>query len=201
MERVLLPFEKKLPSTEIKRLVVTPEMVADPEAELARLLDNPGEESLSRRFEAAGDLEAENLSRSLRLRAGEIRAELGLTVSDDLVELVLALYDQTGLDVNLALERIAKQQKEIRGFEKRLAEEGLMATFDEEAVYTILRVALKAGLSPLDYLRGLQPELVPGLQLVRDKTGLDEFILTREAVLNTSDYVRRMVATRLPVGV
>ncbi len=201
IERVLLPFEKKLPSTDIKRLLVTPEMVADPEGVLARVMENPMEERLGARFEAAGDLEAERLSESLRLRAGEIKAETGLTVSDDLVDLVLALYDKTGLDVDLALRKIKRQYKEIRGFENRLAEEGLLATFDDEAVYTILRVAMRAEMSPLDYLKGLQPELVPGLQLVRDKTGLDEFILTREAVLNTSEYVRGLVSTRLPVGV
>ena len=37
-EEVLLPFEKKLPSTSLKHLTVTKEMVEDPERELRRLL-------------------------------------------------------------------------------------------------------------------------------------------------------------------
>ena len=37
-EEVLLPFEKKLPSTSVRRLTVTEEMTEDPEGELERLL-------------------------------------------------------------------------------------------------------------------------------------------------------------------
>ena len=38
MEQVLLPFEKSLPSTDVRRLVLTSAMVADPDGELKRLL-------------------------------------------------------------------------------------------------------------------------------------------------------------------
>lgn len=41
MEKILLPFEKKLPSTEIRHLVVTREVVNDPRQELALLLSDP----------------------------------------------------------------------------------------------------------------------------------------------------------------
>ena len=34
IEKVLIPFEKKLPSTGIRRFLVTPEIVADPEGQL-----------------------------------------------------------------------------------------------------------------------------------------------------------------------
>jgi len=201
MEKVLLPFEKRLPSTDIKRLLVTPEMVADPQAELAEVLASSKDHFQEERFKAARSSEAAQVARSLSQRAKEIEAGLNLIVSDDLIELVLATYGRTGLDVDLALSRIRDRAEEIRRFEKELAEgHDLKAVFDDEALYTILRVADQAGMSPSRYLNGIKGELIPGLQLVRDKTGLDEFILTREAIINTSDYVKGLVAARLSLG-
>ena len=202
MERVLLPFEKRLPSTGIKRLLVTPEMVADPQAELAKVLESPNDHHPEERLEAAGSFEAAQVARSLSQRAKEIEAELNLIVSDDLIDLVMTTYGRTGLDVDLALSRIKERAEEVRKFERELDQDHeLRAVFDDEALYTILRVADQAEMSPTRYLDGIKPELIPGLKLVRDKTGLDEFILTREAIINTSDYVKGLVATRLPLGV
>ncbi len=41
IERVLIQFEKRLPSTQVSHVVVTPELVMNPEAELDRLLADP----------------------------------------------------------------------------------------------------------------------------------------------------------------
>jgi endopeptidase Clp ATP-binding regulatory subunit ClpX len=41
LERILIPFERKLPSTAIRFLAVTPDLVEHPEEELARLLHEP----------------------------------------------------------------------------------------------------------------------------------------------------------------
>jgi endopeptidase Clp ATP-binding regulatory subunit ClpX len=201
MERVLLGFEKRLPSTGIRDLLVTAEMVQDPAGQLDLILAGQLPADWAGRFEAAGRSEAVRLADSLKRRAAEVEKSLGLLVSDDLVELVLATYAATGLDADLALRRIRVEADQVRAFQADLNREGgFNAAFDEEALYTVLRVARQAGLSPKAYLAGIKEELILGLQLVRDKTGLDEFILTREAVLNTSEYVRSLVTTRLPLG-
>jgi len=202
MEAVLIDFEKRLPSTKIKRLLVTAELVANPKAELKRLLAAPEDEDYLSRFEAAGRLEAERLAESLRKRSPEIEQSFGLVVSEDLVDLVLATYLNVGLDVDRALDQIRSEAAQAREFEKSLLERhGLRAAFDDEALYSVLRVARRADMGPGEYLEGRREELVSGLELVRNRTGLDEFILTREAVLHTSDYVARLVASRRPVEV
>ena len=52
-ERVLLRYEKKLPSTEIRQLTVTPEMIDDPDAELEKLLTREAIRAFQRRFLAS----------------------------------------------------------------------------------------------------------------------------------------------------
>ncbi len=202
MERVLVGFEKTLPSTRITKLVVTPEMVRHSQAELERLLSEPEATAFISRFEAAGLNEDERLKELVRGRAREIEQGWGLSVSEDLAELILDGYGQAGMDMDRALDQVKAEVEEVRRFEDEINKEhGFKAVFDEEAVYTILRVARRADLRPREYLAGRKNELIFGLQLIRDRGGLDEFILTREAVLYTSEFVRRLVANPLPAGV
>ena len=72
VEATLLKFEKKLPSTDIRRLVVTPEMVDDPPRELARLLAYLAAPDLSRRASRPGGGGARRARRG-RSRTGRRR--------------------------------------------------------------------------------------------------------------------------------
>ncbi len=201
MERVLINFEKRLPSTEVKKLLVTPEMVADPEAELKRLLDDPENAEYLERFEAAGRAEAEHLAEALFKRAAEIKRSYALTVSDDLVDLVLSVYTHAGLDLDRALNHIKAEVGQVLAFQAVLSRDhDLKVAFDDEALYTIIRVARKAGMSPADYLDGRKTELVSALELVRSRTGMDEFLLPREALLHTTEYVAGLVGDKVPAG-
>lgn len=201
MERVLIGFEKKLPSTEIKRLLVTAEMVRDPAGSLDKFLADPPTEEPDERFEAAGEEELRRLEISLTRRAREIEADYTLTMGRDLVELVHKIYPEVGLDVDLALERIKVQVGQAYEFAARISRDNTFAAiFDDEALYTMVRIARQAGIQVSEYLSTLESDLVPALQLVQDKTGLDEFILSREAILNTSEYVSGLVSRAIPVG-
>jgi len=59
LERTLLPFEKTLPSTEIKKLVVTREVATNPKQALCELLKGNWEAIITKRFEQALAIEAE----------------------------------------------------------------------------------------------------------------------------------------------
>jgi len=58
---VLIPFEKKLPSTNIKRLLVTRELVENPQAELLSLKKNPDDPERVERFENMARKELEDM--------------------------------------------------------------------------------------------------------------------------------------------
>jgi len=52
VERFLLNFEKRLPSTDIRKFVVTRAVVEDPERALGRLLQDPSDPEMLEKFEA-----------------------------------------------------------------------------------------------------------------------------------------------------
>ncbi|HIC85998.1 MAG TPA: AAA family ATPase, partial [Desulfobacterales bacterium] len=77
IERVLIPFEKKLPSTEIKRFLVTQEVVEDPQKELEKLLQAPEDSGLEERFEAAREAEIKNIRRYIKERLDYYEGKAG----------------------------------------------------------------------------------------------------------------------------
>mgnify|MGYP000082397412 CR=1 FL=1 len=94
MERVLLKFEKRLPSTELRRLVVTPELVADPEGYLERLLADPSIQE--ERFWAQRRRETEQLCLTLGERRPQLERRFGLELSPRRMELVVERMLQRG---------------------------------------------------------------------------------------------------------
>ena len=204
MEAVTLPFEKRLPSTELTQLLVTARTTEDPAGYLERFLDqmvNQGPEAesdLAARFEAAGGQERERLRQSLAKRTGELEQAYDLVLDDDLINLVLDIYHHAGMDVDRAFERIRDEMFELTCFEEALSKEyGLKVAFERETAYTVIRIARQAAMSPTDYLITRRDELGSALQLVRDRTGLDEFILPREAITQTAAYVQSLVGPTL----
>jgi ATP-dependent Clp protease ATP-binding subunit ClpX len=201
MEKALISFEKKLPSTQIKQLLVTPELVEHPEESLKNLLADPENYALKERFESAGFEEIKLFSLSLTKRKAEIKKTYGLKISEELIELVAETYNQTGFDIERALSNIKDQQFQIKAFEfDVLNESNIIITFDDEAVYTIMRISKKAGMTPLEYLQGRRDELVSALELVRSRTGRQEYILPRESIVQTMEYVTRMVGESAKAG-
>ena len=69
IEKVLIPFEKKLPSTGIKKMLVTPEVVESPEAQLDMRLRNPLDQAFLERFERARRKELESIGNYISTRA------------------------------------------------------------------------------------------------------------------------------------
>ena len=61
LEKVLIPFEKKLPSTGIKKFLVTAEVVDNPETQLELLLNGPDTPNRNKEFENAEKKELENI--------------------------------------------------------------------------------------------------------------------------------------------
>jgi len=82
IEKVLIPFEKNLPSTPIKRLLVTAELVDAPEAELKRLKESDNDPERRARFETAALLELDNVKSFIESGTRSFGRVPGLEIDD-----------------------------------------------------------------------------------------------------------------------
>lgn len=194
IERILIQFEKRLPSTEIKELVVTPEVVAHPQEELDKLLADPKAPELKARFVQASLRERETLKEAIWRREKELQERYHLPLTAARVELMVDQYRHWDCDLKTVFEEMAKLGEEVRRFEDMFQAEHLIQLhFDDDAVDEILRQALERNSSAFAVCQDLAKDLEYALKLVRDHTSQDHFLLTREAICDLDAYLNRVI--------
>lgn len=194
VEKVLMGFEKKLPSTSVTTLAVTEELVQDPGGTLRKILEDPANPVLREQFERCLEEERRIVGDMIRRKASAYQKSFGDILSDRRVECLVEYVIRGGADIPKAFEELGKVQRIIRFHERRFYERfDLRVTFDEGAVDRIVEKAFLEELSPRRFLDELLENCEPGLRLIHDKTGQDEFILTAQAVDAPEEFLSQLV--------
>jgi endopeptidase Clp ATP-binding regulatory subunit ClpX len=194
VEKVLIKFEKRLPSTDIRKFVVTREVVENPERELERLLQDPSNQEMQAKFEMLLSREKEALRGSILNREAEFKKRYGVVFLEGRITLIVNRMIEKGYDVNTVFEEAVEIQRMVEDFERDFyRKEGISIQFNNEAIDRITEMTLNEDGKGTTILSRLSKDYEYGLELIRDKTGQKEFILTREAVDDPEAYLNRMI--------
>ncbi|MFC1867728.1 AAA family ATPase [Thermodesulfobacteriota bacterium] len=193
-EKVLIPFEKNLPSTDIKRLLVTPELVENPGPELAALKENPDDPARSERFEKMAELELENIIEFITSREDDFCHDSGLDIYKERKALIAGLYLKTTSDINTAFEDFIRMYQEVRQEEKLLSEKlEINISLEDSAVDELIKQAVETGKDPGPLTFYVAKKLEYGLRLVRDRSGVEEFVIDSRAITDMESYINNLI--------
>jgi endopeptidase Clp ATP-binding regulatory subunit ClpX len=193
VESTLIKFEKKLPSTSICRLVVTPEMVDNPARELEKLLARPDDPACVARFEELAHEEREEMSRLLLQKAEEFEQETGFRPEGALLELAVERMTDKGADEEEAVAFVKDLLEGIERFRTGFREKhGKGVSFTVEARDRIMARAAREGDTEALCWRIFENYPL-GLQLLNEKTGQSDFELDAHAVDNPDDHLDGMI--------
>jgi ATP-dependent Clp protease ATP-binding subunit ClpX len=194
VEKVLLKFEKRLPSTDIQKLVVTRAVVENPDRELERLLQEPSNAEMLAKFEMLLSKEEKAVKESIRNREGEFQKRYGMVFKEARIDLIARRVVEKGYDVNTVFEEVVEVQRQLEEFEKDFqGRNGILLRFNEEAIDQIMEIALDEDGKGAAILSRLVKDYEHGLRLIRDKIGHNEFNLTKEAIDDPEGYLNRMI--------
>jgi hypothetical protein len=194
IEKVLIPFEKHLPSTDVRRLLVTPELIDNPNAELKSLNEDPDNRQRHERFEQAARREFENIRDFVAERSEDYERRSGLEITDRRVDLITELYLAKVTDLNTAVDELQEMVAQIKAEEAGLQDKiDIRITFDESAVDELVAESIRTGHQTGPLAFHLAKKLEYGLKLVRDKAGTDEFVINSAAVRNMEQFIDDLV--------
>lgn len=194
IEKVLIPFEKHLPSTSIRRLVVTPELVDDPNGELRKLQEDYDSPERLRRFIKAEETEIENVESFVQARAMEFRHRSGLEITDMRARLIAKIYFKKISDLNSAIDEFSSIYDQIKAEESSLFNDvDIRVRFEEDAIDELIQKALDTDQEAGILAYQLAKKLEYGLKLVKDRAGIEQFVITKEAVTDMEKYVNDLV--------
>jgi len=194
VEKILIKFEKRLPSTDIGKFVVTRAVVGDPERALGRLLQDPSDAEMLEKFEALLLREKMGLKESILRRESEFKKRYGIVFREGRIDLIVNRMIEKGYDVNTVSEEVVELQRQVEEFERDFQRRtGIDLQFSEEAIHRVTEVILKEEGKGTAFFSKLSKDFEYGFELIRDKTGQREFIVTRETVDDPEGYLNRMI--------
>ncbi len=194
VEKVLLKFEKRLPSTDIQKFVVTQAVVEHPEQELKRLLREPSNPEMLSKFELLLSREKIALRESIRSREEEFKKRYGMVFPESRIDLMANRMVEKEHDVNTVCEEVVEVQRQIEDFEKDFQRRhGIRLQFSNEAMDRIIEIALDEDGKGSAICTRLLKDYEHGMKLIRDKIGRREFIITKEAVDDPEGYLNRII--------
>ncbi|MGB7575096.1 MAG: AAA family ATPase [Thermodesulfobacteriota bacterium] len=194
VEKVLIKFEKRLPSTDIRKFVVTRVVVEDPGQELEGLLQEPSDPEMLEKFEALLSHEKMALKESILNREAEFKKRYGIIFRENRITIIVNRMIEKGYDVNTVFEEAVEIQRQVEEFEMNFKRRnGINLQFNEEAIDRISEMILNEDGKAAAIFSRLSRDYEYGLELISDKTGQKEFIITREAVDNSEGYLDRTI--------
>jgi endopeptidase Clp ATP-binding regulatory subunit ClpX len=194
VEKVLLKFEKRLPSTQIRQFVVTRDVVESPERELGHLLENPSNPETQAKLEKLLSREKMALKESIMKREGEFRKRYGIVLLESRIALIANRMIEKGYDVNTVIEEVVDIQRMVEDFERDFyRKHGISLRFSNEAVDRVTEIGLEEDGKGIGICSRLSKDYEHGFKLVRDRIGQREFILTREAIDNPEAFLNQVI--------
>ena len=194
VESVLMKFEKKLPSTSIKRLLVTRALVDDPAGSLLALLEQ-GESCADRkRYRRAILKEKKELREHIVRQKNSFPREQRELLKGARLSLLIDRVVMKGSEVNAVLEKIHSLIEEVRQYEELFFEEcGIKILFEDRAVDSLVKRSLEEGTAVEELLSALLKNYQHGLTLIQEKIGIHRFTLSREALRDPEGYLDRLI--------
>jgi endopeptidase Clp ATP-binding regulatory subunit ClpX len=194
VEKVLIKFEKRLPSTDIRKFVVTQAVVENPERALERLLQDPSHPEMLEKFEALLSREKMALKESILQKEAEFKKRYGIVFREGRIDLIVNRMIEKGYDVNTVSEEVVEIQQQVETFERDFQRRtGIDLQFSEEAINRITEIILNEDGKGTVLFSRLSKDYEYGFELIREKTGQREFIVTRETVDDPEGYLNRMI--------
>lgn len=194
LERVILPFEKRLPSSGVQHLAITRKIVEDPEGELAALLRGP---DTSENLAIYGRL-VESERDAIRNEVLRIKKTFSdahpLIFTPDRTELVLDYHVETGIPAEAVFNEVLSLYNQISMFENGFYEKhGFKIHFDEEALNAIILAALKEDITASAICGRISVDYDYGFRLIADRSGQTQFVLPKEAVVDHQKYLDELI--------
>lgn len=194
MERTLLNFEKRLPSTETRKLAVTEDVARYPQRELDALLAGLSDGKWDEIFERIEKEEKGAVNSYLAENKTDLSERCGLPLSESRLDLIALYYACHEVDVMTAIEKIKIIFAQIRQLEVYFAKSNsIQITFDDRACDVIAAMITESTKTFGEFYKALKEDLEYGLRIIQEETGTQEFILTPESLLSPEEYLDGMM--------
>jgi hypothetical protein len=198
VEEALLVFEKKLPSTNIKKFPVTATDVEHPERSLKKILALSSHDKLNDTYEKLFIAEKEYIKRYLDSHKTIFAKKYGLTLTQSRIDVVASYYVNHIMDIEKVIKKIKSFYDDIKKIELYFFKNhDINIVLEDDAIDFIID-QLENSTYDLDALYDhISTDFEYGLKLVQEKTGKNRFFITKDALVNPESFISNLIKNEL----
>jgi len=194
VEKVLLKFEKELPSTDIRMLVVTEEMVFSPENEFAKLTVAKDLIYMDRLHGSMIAQEEAELKQRMLGTEQSMDEGCKFLLNEPYIDNIVRVAVKKCYDYRKVLEDSALVVEEVMEFEKNFySYHGIEIEFDDSALTVIINKVLMDDAHTSSLLGEIFRDFQHGLKLIRDRSGRTSFKFTDQAIEDPQNYLNSLI--------
>lgn len=198
VEKALLLFEKKLPSSDIKKFPVTVSVIENPERSLETLLALSNHDKINETFEKLSLEEREFIKEYLNTNKKNLTEKYSLTLTPSRIEVVAAYYSKHIMDIERVIKKIKSYYDEIKKIELLFYKNhDINIVMEEDAIDLIIEQFENYAITIEDFYEKLSHDFEYGLKLIREKSGRNRFFITKNALLNPEAFISNRIRDEL----
>ncbi len=196
IEQALIAFETHLPSINIRRFPVTPEVIANPETILEEL--RSGRETFPGKAEFARIAEENRntIIDYIKSNRKKLADQYGLPLSENRIEAIADYYWNNVVEIGTAIGKIKYFYDRIKKIEIDFYNRhDVNIVLEEDAIDFIAEKMTNQSLNIDQIYRRLSDDFEYGLKLVRDKTGKHRFFIPGYAMEEPEAFLDNLIKT------
>jgi len=194
VEKALLLFEKKLPSTPVKKFPVTLSVIDTPEKFLEELVTSSNDDTASEVFEKLTLSEKESIKEYIKSNEKYLAQKYSLAMTPSRVDIVADFYAKNTIDIGNIIKKVKDYCDEIKKIELSFFKShDINIVLEEDAIDFIIEQIVHFDITIDDFYKQLTTHFEHGLKLIREKTGRNRFFITRQALLNPDAFVGNLI--------
>lgn len=194
VERALLDFEKRLPSTAIKKFPATAAFIENPVQSIQSLTDVSLAHQTDTIFDQLTIEETEIIKEYLKENKHNLAEKYSLTMTPSRIDLVATCYAKNTLDIGNVIAKIKSFYDEIKKIELYFYKNhDINIVLEEDAIDFIIGQLIDDSLELKLVYQKIDEDFQYGLKLAREKTNRNRFFITRDALLNPEAYIGNLI--------
>ncbi len=198
VERALLRFERKLPSTDVKFLPVTLDAVRYPDETIESLTNPDDSEKWNEIYRHLAGEEKKYVHEYVFENWKSLSLKYNLTLSEARINMVSDYYCSHITSTGNAIKRIRNYYDDVRKIELYfLNRHDINIVFEDDAIDFIIGQFLQFEVTVDEVFKKLTSDFELGLKLVKEKTKRNRFFISREALVNPEHHIEDLIKNGL----